>query len=101
VENGSYVVRMELPGIDPDQDVDITVDGDTLQITARREPEKKDGRRTEFRYGVFSRNIQLPPGVIAKDINASYDKGILTITMPLPDGKTVAAQKIPVQATGL
>lgn len=101
VENGSYVVRMELPGIDPDMDVDITVDTDTLRITAQRETEKKDGRRTEFRYGVFSRTIQLPPGVIVKEVNASYDKGILTITMPLPDGKTFAAQKVPIQATGL
>jgi HSP20 family protein len=101
VEDGHYVVRMELPGIDPDEDVEITVDGDTLQIIAQRAAEKKDGRRTEFRYGVFSRSLQLPHGVAAKEINASYDKGVLTITVPLPDGKTVAAQKVPIQATGL
>jgi HSP20 family protein len=101
VADGNYVIRMELPGIDPDKDVDITVDGDTLQIIAQRETEKKDGRRTEFRYGMFSRSIQLPHGVATKEIKASYDKGILAITVPLPNGKTIAAQKVPIQPAGL
>jgi HSP20 family molecular chaperone IbpA len=99
MEKGKYIIRMELPGIDPDKDVDIMINGDKLQMTAHREAEKKEGRHTEFRYGSYTRTIPLPHGVTAKDINASYEKGILTISMPLPEtGK--ASQHIPVQATG-
>jgi HSP20 family protein len=99
VEGGKYIVRMELPGVDPDKDVDITISGDTLQMTAHRELEQKKGKHTEFRYGSFTRAIPLPHGVTAKDINASYEKGILTVSMPLPEASK-AAQRIPVQATG-
>jgi HSP20 family protein len=95
VADGRYVVRMELPGIDPDKDVDITVDGDSLQLTARREPEKREGIRTEFRYGVFSRTVPLPRGINPEEVSADYDKGVLTISMPLP-----VQQQIPIQVSG-
>ena len=97
VADGSYVVRLELPGIDPATDVDISVVGETLQVTAQRETAKREERRTEFRYGAFSRTVPLPPGVTAGEVSASYDKGILTITMPLPDAATTARRKVPVQ----
>lgn len=84
-ENGAYVVRAELPGIDPDKDVDITVQEGALTVHAERSEEKSAGRRTEFRYGSFTRSVPLPPGAREEDITASYDKGILTVTVPLAE----------------
>jgi HSP20 family molecular chaperone IbpA len=97
VEDGSYVVRAELPGIDPDKDVEITVTGDTLRIHAERQIESKEGHRSEFRYGSFTRSIALPRDVTAKDITASYGNGILTITMPIPETKQ-EAHRVPVES---
>src|SRR5436190_1626113 len=72
VEDGSYVVRAELPGIDPDKDVEITVTGDVLRIHAERQIEHKEGHRSEFRYGSFTRSLELPRGVTVKDVKAAY-----------------------------
>lgn len=98
VENGTYTVRAELPDIDPDKDVEITVAGDVLRIHAERHLERKEGHRSEFRYGSFTRAITLPRGVTAKDVTASYDKGILSIAVPLPEAKE-EAQRVAVQSS--
>jgi HSP20 family protein len=97
VESGTYVVRAELPDIDPDKDVEITVTGDVLRIHAERQTEKRDAQRSEFRYGSFTRALALPRGVAAKDIKASYDKGILTISVPMPEAKETT-QRVAVEA---
>lgn len=83
-EDGAYVVHAELPGVDPDKDVEITVSGGVLTIRGERREEKKEARRSEFRYGSFSRSLVLPADVDVDDITASYDKGVLTVKVPLP-----------------
>jgi HSP20 family protein len=97
IDGDDYVVRAELPGIDPEKDVEITVSDDTLHIHAERREEKQEGRRSEFRYGAFSRSITLPHGISADDVDASYDKGVLTVRMPLPQDKP-EAKRIAVHA---
>lgn len=87
-ENGSLVVRVELPGIDPERDVEITVAGDTLCIRAeRRERHEATGDgdfyRSEFRYGQFTRTLALPRGVGADEVAADYTDGILEVRLPL------------------
>ncbi|HEY8482054.1 MAG TPA: Hsp20/alpha crystallin family protein [Spirillospora sp.] len=96
VENGDHVIRAELPGIDPDKDVDITVSGGILRISAERREEKKEGRRTEFHYGSFTRSFTLPSDVNVDDIKASYDKGILTVRVPMAKPAAAETKKIPV-----
>ena len=54
VSEGEYVVRAELPGIDPEKDVDITVEDGVLTVKAERREAKKEGGRSEFRYGLYS-----------------------------------------------
>src|SRR5512139_4306067 len=81
-ENGDYTVKAELPGINPDKDVEITVDHGVLTVHAERTEEKKEGKRSEFLYGSFTRSVQLPEGVKEDDIKASYDHGVLTVTAP-------------------
>ncbi|MFI0724142.1 Hsp20/alpha crystallin family protein [Streptomyces sp. NPDC021224] len=89
-EDGAYVVRAELPGIDPGKDVDITVQDGALTVRAERAERETASHRTEFRYGSFTRTVPLPPGAREDDITASYDKGILTVTVPLAETGTKA-----------
>lgn len=97
-ENGSLVVRAELPGIDPDKDVELTVSAGMLHIEAeRREEEKSEEKgymRHELRVGSFSRLLPLPEGVFESDIKASYKDGILEIRIPAPE--PASATKIPI-----
>jgi HSP20 family protein len=94
------VVRAEMPGIDPEKDVDITVSDHTLQLRAERREEKKTeekGRyRSEFQYGSFLRRVELPVGATEKDVKASYKDGILEVRIPI-DRKQAEAKKIPIQ----
>jgi HSP20 family protein len=87
VEQGTFVVRADLPGIDP-KDVDVTVSGNLLQIRGHRESTKESRERDyyhrEVRYGAFERSIQLPEGVSAADVKASYQSGVLELRAPLP-----------------
>ena len=95
-EDGMLVIRADLPGIDPDTDVELTVSDGMLHIEAeRREEEKKEGKgyvRQELRYGSLSRSLPLPEGVTEADIAATYKDGVLEIRVPEP--KRGAAKKI-------
>ena len=84
VTDGHYVVRAELPGIDPAKDVDITVSDSRLTIKAERSERKEASGRSEFSYGSFVRTVTLPSGANADDIKATYDKGILTVDVAVP-----------------
>ncbi len=87
-EGGTLVVRAELPGIDPDKDVEISVADGMLHITAeRREEEEKTERsfhRRELRYGSFARSVVLPEGTDESSVTATYNDGILEVRVPLP-----------------
>ena len=95
-EDGTLVVRADLPGIDPDKDVELTVTDGMLRIEARRrEEEKQEGKgylRQEVRYGSLSRSLRLPRGVTESDIAATYKNGVLSIRIPEP--KPEQAKKI-------
>ncbi|MDY6996953.1 MAG: Hsp20 family protein [Actinomycetota bacterium] len=80
-----YEVRAELPGIDPDDDIDVTVRDGRLTISAQRPGPDENCGRSEFQYGAFSRTLTLPDGADADEINAIYDRGILTVSVPLSD----------------
>ena len=78
-----YVIRAELPGLDPDRDIEIAVEGRTLTIHAERRQEDGGPYRSEFRYGSRTRLVRLPAGVDAKDITARYERGILEVSVPV------------------
>jgi HSP20 family protein len=77
------VVRVELPGVDVDKDVNVEVENGQLVIHGERRDEhseEKDGRRLrELRYGSFRRAFTLPTHVTTDAISASYDAGVLTV----------------------
>jgi HSP20 family protein len=87
-EDGTLVIRADLPGIDPDKDVELTVTDGMLHIEAERhEEEKREEKgyvRQELRYGALSRSLPLPEGVTAADITATYKAGVLEIRIPEP-----------------
>lgn len=75
------VLRAEAPGFEPG-DVDLRVSGDRLVLRASRKSEstEKEGKsRTEHR---FYESMILPPGIDTEKIDAKYDKGVLTVTLP-------------------
>jgi HSP20 family protein len=87
-DGDTEVIRAELPGIDPDKDVELTVADGMLRIKAeRRVEEKTEDRgytRHELRYGSFMRMLPLPEGASESDITASYNDGILEVRVPVP-----------------
>ena len=97
VREGELVVRVDLPGIDP-KAVELAVEGHRLVVRgerkAREERKEKNYFYREVAYGGFERSIDLPEGVDADSIKATYHDGVLEITMKAP--KTMAAKKIPI-----
>jgi HSP20 family protein len=99
VEDGTYVLRAELPGVDPEKDIDVTVSKGILTISAHRQEKAEGKHRSEFRYGAFARSVTLPEGADEDRIRASYDRGVLEVVVNLKDQAAVQADKrIPVQA---
>jgi len=99
VEGNTLVVRAELPGIDPDKDVELTITDGVLQVRAHREEKSehkgRDSYRSEFRYGSFVRSVPLPEGMKEEDVKASYLDGILEIRVPVHEMKSVTT-RVPV-----
>jgi HSP20 family protein len=87
VDDGHYVVRAEIPGIDPAKDVEVSVHAGLLTIKAERSETKEEKGRSEFSYGAFERTVSLPEGAQDEGIDASYAKGILTVSVPMGESK--------------
>ncbi len=83
--NGSLVVKVELPGIDP-KDISIDLSGDILTVRGEKKQEKEEKEKTyhllERGYGSFVRRVRLPVKIKEDGIKASYKDGILKIAMP-------------------
>lgn len=99
MDGDTLVIRAEAPDVNPDSDIDISVSGGMLHINvsrqSKRERTDKDVYRSEFRYGSFSRSVLLPRGIDEGDIQATYDKGMLEVRIPIPP--SAAARKIAVK----
>ena len=93
-EGERRIVRADLPGVDPDKDISVTVDDGLLRIHGERRAEEHDQYRTEIRYGSFDRVLTLPVGTKPEDITAAYADGVLTVSMPA--ATRAAPQEVPV-----
>lgn len=80
------VARLDLPGVDPAADVTVEVEGRKLVVRGERKDqrsEESEGRRiSEVRFGSFRRTVTLPRTVDGDAVRASYDAGVLTVTVP-------------------
>ncbi len=83
LEDDRYVVRAEIPGIDPDKDVEITVSDGVLTISAERREEISEKGRSEFHYGSLIRRVALPAGAVEDKVLARYQDGILEVLVPI------------------
>jgi HSP20 family protein len=101
IEEGKFVVRTDLPGIDP-KNVEIKVVGGVLTIKGSREEKseskKADYLRREVRYGSFERSMSLPEGIKAEDLKATYRDGVLELSAPMP--KEAAPKEVKIQVEG-
>lgn len=88
VNENEIVVRAEMPGVDPDKDIEVSFDDGLLMITGEKRVEKKEPDRSEFHYGSFSRSIALPHGVKEGDVHATYKDGILEVKVLVPKDVT-------------
>lgn len=93
--NGDFVIRAELPGIDPDKDVQIKMQDGMLTIEGTREEHTESDQRSEFFYGRFMRTLTLPSGADEKKIKAEYRDGILEGSIPMR-GPREKAHSIPI-----
>lgn len=90
--DNAYEVHAELPGMD-ERDIEVKVAGGVLTIKGEKQQEK-EGKKPDFhmrerRFGVFERVLRMPEGVDVEKIEASFKKGVLTVTLP----KTAEALK--------
>ncbi|MFE7631408.1 Hsp20/alpha crystallin family protein [Kocuria sp. NPDC057446] len=84
-DGDQYILRADLPGIDPGS-VDVDVDGQLLTIRAERElPEVQDVQwiTRERQSSSFVRQLNLGQGIDIQNIAANYDNGVLTVTIPV------------------
>ena len=97
----NVIVETAVPKVDADK-IDINVENDVLTISGQREEKKEvkreDYYRKEVREGSFSRSVVLPMAVKGDQAEASYEKGMLKITLPKAD--EVKPKKIAVKVSG-
>ncbi len=97
----TVVVKVELPGLD-ENEIKVDTSANHLIISGDKQEEKNKDKSTchicELAYGKFSRNIALPFEIETQNINASFDKGVLTITIQKPEVKKINSQNISINS---
>jgi HSP20 family protein len=83
-----FVLKADLPGLD-ESDVNIEVEDNVLTVSGERNAEHEDKRegyvRVERAYGSFRRSLTLPEGVNPEAVTASFEKGVLEVSIPKPE----------------
>ena len=81
----NVTLKIEVPGID-EKDIDVRIENNTLTVHGERKFEKDEKeenyRRVERQYGSFTRTFNLPQTVDSESVSATYDKGVLKISLP-------------------
>src|SRR5271165_2072229 len=81
----NVTLKIEVPGID-EKDIDVRIENNTLTVHGERKIEKEEKeenyRRVERQYGSFTRTFTLPTTVDSEKVSATYDKGVLKISLP-------------------
>jgi HSP20 family protein len=99
-DDKAYTVTADLPGL-KESDVDVTFDAGVLTIRGEKKVERDEKKDTwhlvERSYGSFARQISLPAGIQDDRIEAKFDKGVLTITLPKETEAQKSAKKIAIK----
>jgi len=95
--NDAFQIRMDVPGIKPD-DITVQVTGDSVQISGERKEEKEEKGKTyhrvERRSGSFSQMLRLPNPVNEEKVQAEFSDGVLTVTLPKTEATKVKTVKV-------
>lgn len=101
VEEGKLTIRADLPGIDP-KNIEVNVSGNELNLRAKRreehETKKRNFLKREVQYGSYEYSMELPKGLKAEDLKASYKDGVLELTATMP--KELAPKEVKVHIEG-
>lgn len=105
-DGADVLISLELPGVDVDKDVDITVAEGRLTISGQRRDRMSDRDDNsdfrllvrELRYGSFRREFALPEGVGADDVDAAYDNGMLHVRVRSVSKPAETPKKVPIRA---
>ncbi|MDB5898085.1 MAG: type effector protein [Ramlibacter sp.] len=99
-DDQAFTVTAEMPGARP-EDVDVTVEDDVLTIRAERMQERETNRRNyhlvERSVGVFQRSLRLPAPVDPAKVQATFDNGVLSVTIP-KDGSKAGSRRVQVRS---
>lgn len=99
-KENEYWVKAELPGVKK-EDLDIDIDKNHITINAKKEEENKEDtksyRKSEFRYGEFSRTIYFPMDIDIDKTDAKLEHGILKITAPKIEKESEKIKKLTIQ----
>jgi len=102
-DENHLVVRADLPGVDPEEDLEVTISDHTLHISAQRrprtEPKHVHGYRSELRYGSFARDVPLPDGTNEDDVEASFHQGVLEVVLETTHAAKPAEVRVPISYT--
>jgi len=100
-KDNAYEVTVELPGID-EKHIDVKLSDGCLTIKGEKQEEKEEKKKDyylhERHFGSFERSFAVPDGVDADKIDASFKKGVLTLTLPKKPEAQKPAKKIEVKA---
>jgi HSP20 family protein len=95
-----YEITAEMPGME-EEDIDVKYADGVLTIKGEKKEEKeekhKDYYLSERRFGSFQRSFQVPNGIEADKIDASFKNGVLTVTLPKSAEAQKREKKIPIK----
>lgn len=101
VEEGKLTIRADLPGIDP-KNIEVAVYDSQLKVCAKRQEEretkKRDFLKREVQYGSYEYSTELPKGLKAEDLKASYKDGVLELTATVPKELLPKPVKVQIEA---
>lgn len=99
--DSALIVEADLPGV-ADDDIDVQLTDNMLTIRGEKRHERKEDRGEDYHfiersYGAFSRSIPLPYDVDPDSVDAVFKDGVLTLTMPKPEGAKERRRRIAVK----
>jgi HSP20 family protein len=95
----NYVLRVELPGVNPEE-IETSVEDGHLILKGEKKQERSEEDKNhylcEVAYGRFQRSFRLPRGVKAEQLKARHENGVLTVTIPARSPEDVS-RRVPIQ----
>jgi len=96
-----FQLTAEVPGMD-EKDIEVTVSGGMLTIKGEKRDEKEEKKKdyylSERHYGAFHRSLRLPESIDSDKIEATFDKGVITMVLPKKSGEVGKKKKIALKA---